>query len=171
MNGTREIQQEGFTGGEHRFSSARVTGDQRFDLARLPWLRPLIASRWSIFLARTISLSGFLLTILVGLFGTPVGSHNFAIIFVWIAWWTALKLAFIPLGGRSWCSICPLPMPGEWLQQGGLISKARRHSGLSLRWPKRLRGYWLQASLFLLIGLFSAVILTNARITAWILLG
>ena len=171
MNGTREIQQEGFTGGEHRFSSARVTGDQRFDLARLPWLRPLIASRWSIFLARTISLSGFLLTILVGLFGSPVGSHNFAIIFVWIAWWTALKLAFIPLGGRSWCSICPLPMPGEWLQQGGLISKARRRSGLGLRWPKRLRGYWLQASLFLLIGLFSAVILTNARITAWILLG
>jgi len=171
MNGTREIQQEGFTGGEHRFSSARVTGDQSFDLASLPWLRPLIASRWSIFLARTISLSGFLLTILVGLFGTPVGSHNFAIIFVWIAWWTALKLAFIPLGGRSWCSICPLPMPGEWLQQGGLISKARRRSGLSLRWPKRLRGYWLQASLFLLIGLFSAVILTNARITAWILLG
>jgi len=26
------------------------------------------------------------LAILTGLFGTPVGSHNFAIIFVWIVW-------------------------------------------------------------------------------------
>ena len=27
----------------------------------------------------------------------------------WIAWWTLLKLVFIPLGGRSWCAICPVP--------------------------------------------------------------
>lgn len=171
MNGIREIQRDVFSVGERHSSSTKVSGDQRFDLARLPWLRPLIASRWPMFLVRTITLLGFLLTILVGLFGSPVGSHNFAIIFVWIAWWTALKLAFIPLGGRSWCSVCPLPMPGEWLQQGGLVSKARHRLGLGLRWPRRLRGYWLQASLFLLIGLFSAVTLTNARITAWILLG
>jgi len=170
MNGIREIQRS-FPVREHRSSSIGFIRNQRFDLAKLPWLRPLIISRWPMFLVRTITLVGFLLTILVGLFGSPVGSHNFAIIFVWIAWWTALKLAFIPLGGRSWCSVCPLPMPGEWLQQGGLVSKAKRRLGLGLRWPKRLRGYWLQASLFLLIGLFSAVTLTNARITAWILLG
>lgn len=144
---------------------------RRFDLARLPWLRPMIDSRWPPFLARTITLAGFLLTILAGLIGSPVGSHNFAIIFVWIAWWTALKLAFIPLGGRSWCSVCPLPMPGEWLQRRSLISRARGRLGLGLRWPKKLRGYWLQVGLFLLIGLFSAVTLTDARLTAWILLG
>jgi polyferredoxin len=145
--------------------------NRRLDLARLPLLRPLIASRWPLFIARSLTLVGFVFTILVGLFGTPVGSHNFAIIFVWIAWWTALKLVFIPLGGRSWCSVCPLPMPGEWLQQGGMLSKAQQRLGLGLRWPRWLRGYWLQAGLFLLIGLFSAVTLTNARVTAWILLG
>jgi hypothetical protein len=62
-------------------------------------------------------------------------------------------------------------MPGEWLQQGGLISKARKRLGLGLRWPKKLRGYWLQAGLFLLIGLFSAVTLTDPRVTAYVLLG
>jgi hypothetical protein len=71
-----------------------------------------------------VTLAGFVFTILVGLFGSPVGSHNFAIIFVWLAWWTALKLVFIPLGGRSWCSVCPLPMPG-WLQRGGLVSRSQ----------------------------------------------
>lgn len=143
----------------------------KFNLAALPWMYPLLKSRWPLFLARAFTLAGFVFTILVGLLGSPVGSHNFAIIFVWLAWWTALKLVFIPLGGRSWCSVCPLPMPGEWLQQGGILQKAARPFGLSRRWPKRLRGYWLQAGAFLLIGVFSALTLTNARLTAWILLG
>lgn len=143
----------------------------RLDLARIPWLRPLLESRWPLFWARAFTLAGFLFTILAGFFGSPVGSHNFAIIFVWIAWWTALKLVFIPLGGRSWCSVCPIPMPGEWLQQGGLVSKAAGRTSLERRWPKRLRGYWLQAGLFLLIGIFSAVTLTDARLTSWILIG
>ncbi len=96
-----------------------------------------------------------------GLFGSAVGSHNFAIIFVWIAWWTALKLVFIPFGGRSWCSICPIPMPGEWLQQGGILEPGQG-IGLGKRWPRCLQGSWLQAGGFLLIGLFGAVTLTSA---------
>ncbi|RPI30194.1 MAG: 4Fe-4S binding protein [Chloroflexota bacterium] len=145
----------------------------RMDLARLPWLRRLLASRWPQFLARAVTLAGFVFVILAGLFGSPVGSHNFAIIFVWIAWWTALKLVFIPFGGRSWCSICPIPMPGEWLQRGfvpNLTSKSGRR-GLARRWPKALRGSWLQSTGFLLIGLFSAITLTDPRVTAWVLLG
>ena len=148
-----------------------ATSQGRLDLVRVGWIRPVLESRWPLFLARAITLAGFVFTILVGLFGSPVGSHNFAIIFVWLAWWTTLKLVFIPLGGRSWCSVCPLPMPGEWLQRGGLVSRSQKRRGLSLRWPKQLRGYWIQAGLFLAIGIFSAVTLTNALVTAWILLG
>jgi polyferredoxin len=68
-------------------------------------------------------LMGLVFTIATALLGPRVGSHNFAIIIVWIAWWTTLKLGFIPLGGRSWCSICPIPLPGEWLQHGGIMEK------------------------------------------------
>lgn len=149
----------------HRSYSGRI------NLARLTWLRPMLLSRWPLFLARSITFAGFVFTILAGWFGSPVGSHNFATIFVWIAWWSALKLIFIPLGGRSWCSVCPLPMPGEWLQQGGLITKGNRKVGLKLRWPRRLRGYWIPTALFLMIGVFSAVTLTDPRATAWIFLG
>ncbi len=139
----------------------------RLNLYRLPWLRPVIASRWPQFLVRALALAGFVFAMAAGLFGSMVGSHNFAIIFVWIAWWSAFKLVFIPLGGRSWCSICPIPLPGDWLQQGGILSKGGG-LGLNLRWPKRLQGSWLQSSAFLLIGLFSALTLTNPRLTGWV---
>jgi hypothetical protein len=142
----------------------------RFNLLSIPWLRALLLSPWPLFLARALTLAGFIFTIMVGLLGTRVGSHNFAIIFVWIAWWTALKLLFIPLGGRSWCSVCPLPLPGEWLRQGGIFEKGKHRLGLDLRWSKRLKGSWLQSSGFLLVGLFSAVTLTETRVTAWVLL-
>jgi polyferredoxin len=148
-----------------------VNSSGRVDLAQVRWLRPLLESRWPQLIARALTLAGFAFTIVAGLFGSPVGSANFAIVFVWIAWWTALKLAFIPLGGRSWCSICPIPMPGEWLQRGSLTGPARRGLALNLRWPKRLRGGWLQWGGFLLIGIFSALTLTDARVTAWVLLG
>lgn len=143
----------------------------RVDLTDVVWLRPLFENPWPLFIARSITLAVFAITILAGLIGTPVGNHNFAIIFVWIAWWTALKLLFIPLGGRSWCSLCPIAVPGEWLQHGGLIGKRQSHRIASLRWPKKLRGTWLQTALFVVIGMFSAVTLTDPRVTAWILLG
>ncbi len=148
----------------------RLAFPKRTNLASVTWIRPVLYSRWPQFLARAITLAGFIFTIAAGLLGSRVGSHNFAIIFVWIAWWTALKLAFIPLGGRSWCSVCPIPLPGEWLQRGGILEKGERRTGLNLRWPKRLRGSWLQSGGFLLIGLFSAVTLTDPGVTAWVLL-
>jgi polyferredoxin len=143
----------------------------RLDIARLRYVRPLLLNRWPQFLLRAVTLAGFIFTIIAGLAGSQVGSANFAIIFVWIAWWSALKLAFIPAGGRSWCSICPIPMPGEWLQRGGMLEAGRRRYGLNLRWPKKLKGSWLQSLGFLIIGLFSAVTLTSASVTAWALLG
>ncbi len=141
----------------------------RLDLYRIPWIRPLIESRWPQFLARALTLAGFVFVIAAGLAGTRVGSHNFAIIFVWIAWWSAFKLVSIPFGGRSWCSVCPIPLPGDWLQQGGILQK-NRGLGLILHWPRRLKGSWLQSSAFLLIGLFSALTLTDPRVTGWVFL-
>jgi len=149
----------------------RLPFNERINLYRIPWIRPLLQSRWPQLLLRSLTLAGFVFTIVAGLLGSRVGSHNFAIIFVWIAWWTALKLAFIPLGGRSWCSVCPIPLPGEWVQHKGILEKGRQRFGLNLRWPKRLKGSWLQSGGFLLVGLFSAVTLTDPHVTAWVLLG
>ncbi len=143
----------------------------RLDLTRFRWTRMVLRSRWPQFLVRAATLAGFIFTILAGLLGSTVGSHNFAIIFVWIAWWSALKLVFIPFGGRSWCAVCPIPMPGEWLQRGGILASSGKGMRLGKRWPKALRGAWLQAGGFLLIGVFGALTLTSPQVTGFVLLG
>lgn len=134
-------------------------------------VKAALRNRWPQFLAQAVLLAGFAFTILVGLLCSPVGNANFAIVFVWIAWWSVLKLILIPFGGRAWCSVCPIPLPGEWLQRGALLAPQGRGLGLGWPWPRRLRGVWLQVGGFALIGLFSAVILTEPRVTAWVLLG
>lgn len=151
-------------------SFMRRAVSSRLNLYRIPWFRATLSSRWPQFLIQAVMLVGFVFTIATALLGSRVGSHNFAIIMVWIAWWTTLKLGFIPLGGRSWCSICPIPLPGEWIQQGGIIDKGQWKIGLNLKWPKALRGSWLQSGGFLLIGMFSAITLTDPHVTGWVLL-
>ncbi|MHB8857750.1 MAG: 4Fe-4S binding protein [Bellilinea sp.] len=143
----------------------------RFDLTRYAWVRRLLTSRWPQFILRAVTLAGFMLVILTGFIGSPVGSRNFAVMFVWIAWWSALKLIMLPFGGRVWCSICPIPMPGEWLQQGWLVKPGGKKFNLGLRWPRRLRNTWLQSAGFAAIGLFSALTLTTPVVTAWIFVG
>lgn len=69
-----------------RLRAARSARSGQINLYRLPWIRPLLESRWPQFLVRSLTLAGFIFTIVAGLFGSRVGSHNFAIIFVWIAW-------------------------------------------------------------------------------------
>jgi polyferredoxin len=121
-------------------------------------------------LARAAALGGFVFVILSGLLGTPVGNRNFSIIFVWIAWWALLMLVAVPLLGRGWCSICPIPMPGEWLQTRAVLGPGPGwQERPQRRWPRALRNIWLQNGAFLLMALFSAVILTQPRVTALVL--
>src|SRR4030042_368359 len=151
-------------------SLRRKDHPSRINLYRIRWIRTLLENRWPQFMLRAFTLMALVFTIVTALFGSRVGSHNFAIIMVWIAWWSTLKLGFIPFGGRSWCSICPIALPGEWLQQGGILEKRKHRFGLNRRWPKQLKGSWLQSGGFLLIGFFSAITLTDPPVTGWGLL-
>jgi polyferredoxin len=152
-------------------ASASAGPASRSNLLTLPLLRRLLVSRWPQFLIRAMALAGFLLAIAAGLLGTPVGNRNFAIVFVWIVWWALLILIAVPVAGRAWCAVCPIPMPGEWLQQGRILAPNGRLRGWTLgrRWPKRLAHIWLQNTGFLLLAVFSAVVLTNALVTALVL--
>jgi ferredoxin len=139
------------------------------NLLRYPFIKTLLVNRWPQFVVMVIALGGFLLAILSGLFGTPVGSRNFGIVFVWIAWWAILMLVAVPFLGRGWCSICPIPAPGEWLQRGAMLNPQGQAKGLGRRWPNRFRNIWLQNGTFLLVALFSTVILTQPKVTAIVL--
>ncbi len=140
------------------------------DLARAPIVKAVLRNRWPQFGLRVLALAGFVFAIIAGLIGTPVGSHNFAIVFVWIAWWAVLMLLAVPILGRGWCSICPLPLPGEWLQNGAALGPIKKGFGLNRRWPNKLRNIWLQNIAFTLVALFSLVVLTTPSVTSIVLL-
>ncbi len=140
-------------------------------LTRFPGLGRLLRSRWPQWMLTAFLLAGFILAVLAGLLGTPVGNRNFATVFVWIVWWGLLILVLVPFAGRLWCSVCPIPAPGEWLQRRALVSvSGGRRWTLGKRWPRRLRNIWLQNAGFLLLALFSLPILTRPAITALVLL-
>lgn len=133
-------------------------------------LKALLKNRYAQLAVLVLMLAGYAFAIVAGVVGSPVGSSNFSIVFVWIAWWAALILVAVPLLGRGWCSVCPIPIPGEWLQRGNVLGPhGRQPRWRGLRWPRQLRNIWLQSAAFLLLALFSIVLLTTPLVTAVVL--
>ena len=144
---------------------------QQADFAASRIGQKVLRSRWLQPLLIFANLAIFAVIILAGLFGTPVGNHNAAIIMVWIFWFFLLIALLIPIGGRAWCMMCPLPALGEWASRGSIIRKSNRTFNLGVKWPKRLDNIWLQNIGFLVVALLSPLILTRPWATSWMLIG
>jgi ferredoxin len=147
----------------------------RFDLfAHWPWLKRLVRMRSFQFLAILPNLFLFYLFLIAGVFGTPVGNKNIIIVFVWILWWVVLIGVMMPFGSRLWCTMCPLPFFGDWLQRRAVVKVRPGKSpgtentffGLHRRWPKQLSNIWLQNFGFLLLATFSALLVTRPIVSA-----
>lgn len=147
--------------------------DWHFELTRFGWVKSLFKQRWFQQALILLNLFFFAVILLAAFFGSPVGNANFAIIYVWIVWWAALKLFLIPIGGRLWCTMCPLPAPGEWIDHRRIVRKgSERPLSLARKlWPKSFRNIWLQNIFFLGVALFSAIILTRPLATGIVLGG
>lgn len=142
----------------------------KIELTRNRFLKNMLVNRYPQLAVFIVMLMGYIFAILAGLIGTPVGSHNFSIVFVWIAWWAILILVAVPFFGRGWCAVCPIPLPGEWLQRGAVLAPPdKKPKWLNLRVPKMFRNMWLQNISFLLLALFSSVLLTTPNITGIVL--
>lgn len=144
----------------------------RLDITRYPLVKRLLRQRgFQLFLILP-NLFFFMLVILTGLIGTPVGNRNFSIIFVWIVWWAALIALMVPFGARIWCTMCPIPAPGEWLDHLAILRKGKEKklAVAAQGWPKQFKNIWLQNASFLSVALFSAIILTRPLATAIVLL-
>lgn len=154
------------------------------ELTRFTFIKNLLKNRYPQLAVFMLLLAGFLFAITAGFVGTSVGSHNFSIVFVWIAWWAILILVAVPFFGRGWCGVCPIPVVGDWLQRGAVLdprpacasaagtgerSKAKSKGGLGLRVPAKFRNMWMQNISFTLVALFSSVILTTPVVTAVVL--
>jgi hypothetical protein len=73
-----------------------------FDFTRIGLFNRVIRSRLFQPILLFINLLVFVVLIMAGIFGSPVGNQNAAIILVWIFWFFLLIFLLIPLGGRSW---------------------------------------------------------------------
>jgi len=149
-------------------------------LETFPWLKQLVMRRSFQFWFIAVNFIVFYLFILSSLWGSPVGNRNIAIVFVWILWWFVLKAILVPLGGRLWCFMCPLPAPAEWLSRMRLTAVRylkepfrrlhHRYFGLQKDWPKIIRNTWLQNILFLTLISFGMILITRPLATALLFL-
>jgi hypothetical protein len=97
----------------------------------------------------------------------------------WVLWLPALIIVLVPLGGRLWCLMCPIPSLGEWLQRSGIIRSesgiqalpARRFLGVLLFWPAWLRNPWPSLLFFMLLGTFGATLVALPAATSLLLTG
>ena len=162
-------------------SGACFSGFKRINLLeKFPWLKKILKLRSFQFLIILPNFIVFYLFIISSLWGSPVGNRNIAIIFVWILWWFVLKAIIVPLGGRIWCMMCPLPAPAEWLSRKSFTAvrfigkpfKTLHHRfiGLQKDWPKLMDNIWLQNILFLALISFGIILITRPVATAFLFL-
>ncbi|MDP2950732.1 MAG: 4Fe-4S binding protein [Chloroflexota bacterium] len=157
--------------GEAQIAPSSADG-QRLNLLSQPLVKRVLTHRLFQFAVILPNLFVFTVIILSGLFGTPVGNANFSIIFVWIVWWAILIMLLIPVGARVWCTMCPIPAVGEWVQRRAVVDRSpRRPLTLGKDWPKPLRNIWVQNFSFVAVAAFSAIILTRPFVTGALLLG
>ena len=176
--------------GDPTTREADSAGRRRIDLLRVvPSLKWLVSQRWFQFAVILPNLLLFLLFLLAGVFGSPVGNRNIIVVFVWILWWFLLISVMVPFASRVWCTVCPFPFFGEWLQrralvdvravdpkqrrdgegEAGTVVGRNRYFGLNRRWPKQLSSIWLQNLGFLALCTFSALLLTRPIVSVLIL--
>jgi polyferredoxin len=120
----------------------------------------------------------FWFVILAGLFGTKVSGRNAGPMIIWVLWLSSLIILMVPIGGRIWCTACPLPLLGEWMQRRRLARNpaelegkmVRRIFGIPLRWPSWLSNPWPRVLFFLLLGTFSTTLVAVPAATSWMLI-
>jgi hypothetical protein len=147
----------------------------RLDLLQVfPLVNWIVRRRWLQFALVLPTLALFVVFLIAGFFGSPVGNRNIIITFVWILWWFLLITFMLPFGARVWCLMCPFPFFGEWFQRRRLLGPgpcdpdARSYpmKGFNKRWPRSLSNIWLQNILFLALCTFSAALITRPVVTA-----
>jgi hypothetical protein len=154
------------------------TSDRRLNLFTLfPRLKRILKAPSFQFNLALPMLAIFWFIILAGLLGTKVAGRNAGPMVVWVLWLSVLIVVLVPLGGRIWCTACPLPLIGEWMQRRRLsrnpagAGKPLRVFGVPLIWPAWLSNAWPRVLFFLLLGTFSTTIVALPPATSWMLIG
>ena len=142
-------------------------------LEKSGFLRKLIVSRWPQIILTILALVMMYMVIMISIFGTKVSGRNLGVLMMWAVWLFLLVAILTPLFGRSWCTICPLPFFGDWLQRRSLFSPERGQTkgysnkfyGLFLKWPDKLKNSWLKLIVFLILSTFSTTLVAKPMVS------
>jgi polyferredoxin len=143
------------------------------------FLRKIVISRWPQVILTIIAMVMIYVVIITSLFGTKVSGRNLGVLMMWDIWLFVLVALLTPLGGRIWCTICPLPFFGDWIQRRSFFTpdkgRTREYnnyfSGLFLRWPEWLNFSWLRLFVFLILATFSTTLVATPKISGFTVLG
>jgi ferredoxin len=138
-------------------------------LEKSGFLRKLLVSRWTQIILTILALLLMYMVIMISIFGTKVSGRNLGVLMMWAVWLFLLVAILTPLFGRSWCTICPLPFFGDWIQRRSLFSPERGQTkaysnkfyGLFLKWPQKLNNSWLKLVVFLILSTFSTTLVAK----------
>lgn len=141
-------------------------------------IKKAAVSRWPQIILTILALALIYVVIMTSLFGTKMSGRNLGVLLMWAVWLFLLIAVLTPLGGRIWCTICPLPFFGDLIQRGSIISpnKGRtkgynnRFYGLFLKWPKKLDNNWLRLVFFLILATFSTTMVASPKVSGYAVL-
>jgi polyferredoxin len=134
-------------------------------LKRFPLMGKLVTSRWPQMILVIFALLMIYIVILTSLLGTKVSGRNLGVLLMWAIWLFLLVALMTPFLGRFWCTICPLPVFGDWMQRrswlytnaGNTGGYNNRFSGLFFKWPFRDTSF-LKLIFFMLLATFSTTL-------------
>lgn len=146
---------------------------------KYPILEQMARSRWPQIILTVLTLLLIYVVLMTTLFGTKVSGRNLGVLLMWAVWLFLLVSIITPLGGRAWCTICPLPMIGDFLQrrsfftpETGKTGMYNNHfSGLFLKWPTWLSNNWLRLFVFLVLATFSTTLVASPKVSGFAVLG
>lgn len=142
------------------------------------FIRKATVSRWPQILLTILALGLIYIVIMTSIFGTKMSGRNLGVLLMWTVWLFLLITFLTPLGGRIWCTICPLPFFGDLIQRGSFISPNKGRTkgyynkfyGLFLKWPKKMDNNWLRLVIFLILATFSTTMVASPRISGFTVL-
>jgi polyferredoxin len=135
--------------------------------------RRVLVTRWPQIIMTIIALVMIYIVIMTSVFGTKMSGRNLGVLLMWIVWLFLLIVIMTPFGGRSWCTICPLPFFGDWIQRRSFFSPHKGRTGeynnkfygLFFKWPKQLSNSWLRLIVFLILATFSTTMVAVPKIS------
>lgn len=137
------------------------------------FIRKLVVSRSPQAILIILTMLMIYVVILTTVLGTKVSGRNLGVLMMWAIWLFVLVAILTPLGGRIWCTICPLPFFGDMLQRRSFFTPRKgktngynnKFFGLSLKWPEALNNSWLRLFVFLTLATFSTTLVAIPRVS------